>query len=222
MRVVVSVLAIAVALATSSPAGAQDAISVGASVIYSTQSTPSVGVAANNPSVFAPGIGGSASGFIADAGLRVSSRVSFNVEWSDTGTFHGLQFNGRDVAREFDHHDRMVSGLIEAHQTVLSRLSLALASGPSFVFDYTPFRLAAVTSGPDGRRAPGPFGPENGSWTGTLALTFSADVQVALSSHVRVGPTLRGHLIPRDSFETGGIGLASTVWRFGAGCQVSF
>jgi hypothetical protein len=195
---------------------------VGGGAIYSTQG--SVSRENEGPSIPKPSIGGSAPGVIVFAEVPLGSILGVGVEMSDTDRLDGTQTNGGALPsiRKIRHHDLIVSGLLHLHRKLPGRVSFDFLVGAGYVREDTSVQLATPLPA---SFVFGPFGPEFSVTRDTVGATVGADVEVALTRHLSVMPMFRAHFIGRagvGSATNSGLGLDSTVLRFGVGLRAAF
>ena len=192
--------------------------------MYSTQSSEAF-ANEGSPGVPKPAVGGSAPGFIVGADVSLARGFGVGVEISDTTRFETVQTSGgvtpfQSIDR---HHDLIVSGVFHVDRAVISRMTVNVLGGVSYVREDTLVRTAMGTFlGPFG-----PYGPEFPSTRDTIGGVAGVDLDVRVSRHVGVGPTFRAHFIDRARLgeyreANSGLGLASVVVRLGGGIRVMF
>jgi hypothetical protein len=218
-------VSVGVCLAATGHASAQETgrFAVGAAAVYSTQSSEAF--ANESPGVLKPAVGGSAPGFIVGTDVSLARGFGVGVEISDTTRFETVQTSGgvtpfQSIDR---HHDLIVSGVFYVDRPVISRMTVKVLGGVSYVREDTLVRTAQGTFlGPFG-----PYGPEYSVARDTIGGIAGVDLDVRVSRHVGVGPTFRAHFIDRARLgeyreANSGLGLAYVVVRFGGGIRVMF
>jgi hypothetical protein len=201
------------------------AVSGGA--IYSTQPSGEI-PGGTQPGVPKPAIGGSATGFVGGGEVAVTRVLGVGVEVSTAARFDATQTTGGSFVsqRESRHREFIVSMLLHFHHQVASRVALDVVGGVSYLQEDTLMRTA--TAAPFSSGQFGQSGPEQSVTRDTFGGTGGFDLGFQVSSHVSVGPTVRGHFASRATLgkdsdvASATLGLSPFVLRFGGNMRVSF
>lgn len=225
--ILLTLLLTGMCLSTASRVIAQDQSPIAVTVagIYSIQSSQRF-LGVEDPSILLPAVGGSAPGLVIGVEVPVSRMFGVAVELSDIARFDAMQAGGDFYETQtIDHHrDLIVSALFRVHRSVNSHVSVSVLGGGSYVREDT--LVQARTATVLGAAPTGQYGPEYSLTRDTTGGVVGLDLDVHLSSHISIGPTLRAHFISRAAAEGGAVsnavlGLATGVFRFGGLISVS-
>jgi hypothetical protein len=207
-------------------ASAQDnRLYAGGSLFVSMQDSHRQGTA---PSLPLTGVGGTTWGIGAEFGGLVAEHVAIGVEFTLPARIESVQET--DYSRVFQtanrYRDVTLTGVVRFRTSPLGSVRIAAVAGGGLVHESAlQRRRDGLSLFGDASGGFGPYGQEIPTDRWTTGIVFGGDVEVAVSPHLSVVPSLRIHLV-RRSDDPGelmwALGLSSVVWRPGFSLRTTF